>query len=165
MTEAEQKAWIAGRDAAAVKLSSMCPKCDGAGWLWGHELIVTQDVEGTDDTKYSCDSEVHEYADSIRALAPPPATDPAMPLLAAVIAHYGIDALCKALAPQIVREAEQPAPWTPPEDRAFGRECATEGCNRPSTVHFVRGGIGSDYCGPCYLRVQAAIAPLPGDAP
>jgi len=126
--------------------------------------VIIMDEESSNSTWL--DSEGRAVLAAYEAsLTSPSIVPPAMPPLAAVIAHYGIDALCKALAPQIVREAEQPAPWTPPEDRAFGRECATEGCNRPSTVHFVRGGIGSDYCGPCYLRVQAAIAPLPGDAP
>jgi len=67
----ERTAWEAGRDAAADKLSSMCPKCGGEGWLWGHELVEPPDVEGHDDTRYSCDSEVHEYAAAIRNLTPP----------------------------------------------------------------------------------------------
>lgn len=33
--------------------------------------------------------------------------------------------------------------------------CATEGCDRPATVRFERGGVGSEYCYPCYLKVQA----------
>lgn len=41
----------------------------------------------------------------------------------------------------------------PPESRL--RECATEDCNRPATVRFERGGIGSEYCHPCYLKGQA----------
>lgn len=45
-------------------------------------------------------------------------------------------------------------PYTrPPESRL--RECATEGCNRPATVRFERGGVGSEYCYPCYLKMQA----------
>jgi hypothetical protein len=63
--------WEAGRDAAAYKLSSMCQKCGGEGWLWGNELDVLPDVEGHDDTRYSCDSEVHDYAAAIRNLTPP----------------------------------------------------------------------------------------------
>jgi hypothetical protein len=48
----------------------------------------------------------------------------AKPTIAQIIHIYGIDALCKALAPEIVREAgEQPAPWTPPEDRRGNFEC------------------------------------------
>jgi hypothetical protein len=43
----------------------------------------------------------------------------------------------------------------------FGRTCATDGCERPSTVHFVRGGIGSHYCGDCYLKVQSVIGIKP----
>jgi hypothetical protein len=191
---------------AARKVSSMCPKCGGDGWLWGHELVVTPDVEGTDDTKYSCDSEVHDYAAAILARTaevgepamtgavvkpldwqetpnnkmfvadhgaghyivthdfdgwlwllvngrdmagaqdhPVPEKEvakaaaqadyearilaalapPAMPTLAQIIAHYGIDALCKALAPEIVREAGQSAPWMPPEDRPDRYRCWT----------------------------------------
>ena len=41
-------------------------------------------------------------------------------------------------------------------ERAGGvRECATEGCENAASVRIERGGVGSDYCGPCYLRVQA----------
>lgn len=32
--------------------------------------------------------------------------------------------------------------------------CASEGCGRRSVVHFVRGGIGTYFCGDCYLRVH-----------
>jgi hypothetical protein len=71
MPATERTAWEAGRDVAADMLSSMCPKCGGEGWLWGHELVEPPDVEGYDDTRYSCDSEVHEYAAAIRALTPP----------------------------------------------------------------------------------------------
>lgn len=35
------------------------------------------------------------------------------------------------------------------------RECATEGCGASAGVYFERGGVGSYYCGSCYLRVQA----------
>lgn len=41
-------------------------------------------------------------------------------------------------------------------------ECA--GCDKPATVHFERGGVGSDYCYECYMRIQerpAARALLP----
>jgi hypothetical protein len=50
----------------------------------------------------------------------------AKPAVEQIIHIYGIDALCKALAPHIVREAEAPqAPWTPPPeaDRPEGYEC------------------------------------------
>jgi len=45
------------------------------------------------------------------------------------------------------------------------QECATEGCGKPATVHFIRGGIGSYYCYDCYMRVQAraALASVKGD--
>lgn len=38
-----------------------CPKCDGVGWVWGHELDEYHG-EGSpmvDDTKYTCDHECH----------------------------------------------------------------------------------------------------------
>lgn len=38
---------------------------------------------------------------------------------------------------------------------ALRQECATEGCDNPASVHFVRGDIGSYYCHACYLKVQA----------
>jgi hypothetical protein len=46
--------------------------------------------------------------------------------------------------------------WLP-----LGHPCATQGCDRPSTVHFVRGGVGTDYCGDCYLKVQSVIGGKP----
>ena len=33
--------------------------------------------------------------------------------------------------------------------------CVTEGCEHMATVHFERGGVGSWFCQPCYLKVQA----------
>jgi Lar family restriction alleviation protein len=58
-------------------------------------------------------------------VTPPDATPPSMPPLAEVIEHYGIDALCRALAPEIVREAGETTAtaWTPPEDRRGNFEC------------------------------------------
>lgn len=44
-------------------------------------------------------------------------------------------------------------------DRQKAGECATEGCNSLATVYFERGGVGSRYCQPCYLKIQA----LPDD--
>lgn len=41
-------------------------------------------------------------------------------------------------------------------------ECASEGCGKPATVHFVRGDVGSYYCRECYMRIQAIPA---GDKP
>lgn len=38
------------------------------------------------------------------------------------------------------------------------RECATEGCTHAATVRFERGGVGSDYCHACYMRIQALPA-------
>lgn len=70
--EALERERDAAWEKAADKVSSMCPKCDGEGWLWGYELAEPPDVEGHDDTRYSCDSEVHEYAAAIRALKPAP---------------------------------------------------------------------------------------------
>lgn len=34
-------------------------------------------------------------------------------------------------------------------------DCATEGCWNPATVHFERGGVGSDHCHACYLKIQS----------
>lgn len=39
--------------------------------------------------------------------------------------------------------------------RSVYTSCATEGCDRPATVRFERGGVGSYYCCPCYFKVQA----------
>lgn len=47
-------------------------------------------------------------------------------------------------------EATQPAPKV--------TECATEGCEQPATVRFERGGVGSDYCHDCYMRIQSLTA-------
>lgn len=41
------------------------------------------------------------------------------------------------------------------EASADVKACATEGCENTADIHFERGGVGSDYCGPCYLKVQA----------
>ena len=38
-------------------------------------------------------------------------------------------------------------------------ECASEGCGNPSSVHFIRGDIGSHYCMGCYLQVQKQTSP------
>jgi hypothetical protein len=45
---------------------------------------------------------------------------------------------------------------TPPAQKVM--ECATEGCEQTATVRFERGGVGSDYCRDCYMRVQALPA-------
>jgi hypothetical protein len=49
----------------------------------------------------------------------------------------------------------QPAPSTP---EGWRPDCATEGCGKPASVHFIRGDIGSYYCHACYLKVQALPA-------
>jgi hypothetical protein len=45
-----------------------CPKCDGQGWLWAHELNEYYGGSGdqspmTDDTKYQCDHICHRDLD------------------------------------------------------------------------------------------------------
>jgi hypothetical protein len=77
-----------------------------------------------------------------------------MPPLAEVIERYGIDALCKALAPEIVREATATA-WTPPEDRADGYECL-------AAVKVVWREWSGEWV---YTGEFTAFVPLPGDAP
>jgi ribosomal protein L37AE/L43A len=42
------------------------------------------------------------------------------------------------------------------------RECATEGCGKPATTHFERGGVGSWYCDDCHAQVQALASPPAG---
>lgn len=49
-----------------------------------------------------------------------------------------------------VLEAAPPAPKV--------TECATEGCAQTATVRFERGGVGSDYCRDCYMRIQSLTA-------
>ena len=90
---------------------------------------------------------------------------PAMPTIAQVIEHYGIDALCKALAPEIVREAEQPAPWMPPEDRPDGFECLAQnmfGNWKHVRWQWGRWTIRGDQT--MAVHNPSAFAPLPGDA-
>ncbi|MGN6539157.1 MAG: hypothetical protein ACTHKQ_25950 [Mesorhizobium sp.] len=43
------------------------------------------------------------------------------------------------------------------------RECATDGCVSPATIHFVRGGVGSYYCYSCYCKIQALPAAPKGE--
>ena len=36
-----------------------CPKCNGEGWVWSHELddyYPPDNFDGIDDTRYTCDS-------------------------------------------------------------------------------------------------------------
>jgi hypothetical protein len=41
---------------------------------------------------------------------------------------------------------------------ALADKCASDGCGRSATIHFIRGDIGSYYCEPCYLKIQATPA-------
>jgi hypothetical protein len=69
-----------GLAAAAKAVRSECEKCDGAGWLWGDELSVPPDRDrsyGTDDTRYSCDSDLCRLAESIGGLRAPERTETA----------------------------------------------------------------------------------------
>lgn len=43
-------------------------------------------------------------------------------------------------------------------EAGWQQDCATEGCSNAAGVYFERGGVGSHYCGDCYLRVQAIPA-------
>jgi hypothetical protein len=167
MTAAEQKAWIAGRDAAADKAQRMAES-------YTRSLSHYPD----DDPQYRvihwCATAASLAAEDIRALTPPAATPPSMPPLDEVITHYGIDALCRALAPEIVREAgEAPATdWTPPEDREDLFRCQIM---VPATwVAWDKGGgvwqvedTDKD-CSDCvYISEHSptAFAPLPGVKP
>ena len=38
------------------------------------------------------------------------------------------------------------------------QKCATDRCEKPASVHFIRGGIGSYYCHDCYMHVQSLAA-------
>lgn len=42
-------------DESLGDLEEKCEKCDGAGWLWAHELDVYEGNPSFDDTRYSCD--------------------------------------------------------------------------------------------------------------
>jgi hypothetical protein len=47
-----------------------CKKCGGEGWLWGYELENPPEVPyGYDDTRYSCDSEIHHISNELRKLS------------------------------------------------------------------------------------------------
>lgn len=46
-----------------------CPKCNGAGWLWDYELDEPTGRDpsyGPDDTRYSCDGDLHEIVRTLR---------------------------------------------------------------------------------------------------
>jgi hypothetical protein len=101
---------------------------DDLGWIWG--------VRGYDDLDAAKAAAQADYeARILAALAPaaspaPDLSDPnvvhlnmlrgtiAKPTLEQIIHIYGIDALCKALAPQIVQEAEAPPPPSSPPPEA-----------------------------------------------
>lgn len=52
---------------------------------------------------------------------------------------------------------------TPPAPKVT--ECATEGCEQTATVRFERGGVGSDYCHGCYMRIQTLTAAQEAEKP
>jgi hypothetical protein len=156
MTPAEQKAWIAGRDAAVKCLPKLTDPWDAYGfgffdglesaaayiraltppdaieWSTGAPPVHVSDrstrkgVMPIDDNNTHTRPDVAPGGNTLSGgVTPPDATPPTMPPLAEVIAHYGIDALCRALVPEIVREAGEATAtaWTPPEDRADGFMC------------------------------------------
>jgi hypothetical protein len=150
MTPAEQKAWISGRDAAAL----VC--------------LRKRDVPIDEGSPFERGiyAGYNGAAIAIRALTPPAATPSSMPPLAEVITHYGIDALCRALAPEIVREAGEQAAtaWTPPpeSERRDGYEClatVTVVWDQVSGVWRTETGY---WFGHAY---SAAFAPLPEGKP
>jgi hypothetical protein len=52
----------------------------------------------------------------------------------------------------------QPKPQAVAVPDGWRLTCATEGCGRKASVHFIRGDIGSYYCHDCYLKVQSLPA-------
>lgn len=42
-----------------------------------------------------------------------------------------------------------------------GQACATEGCDNPATNEFIRGDVGSFYCGDCFAKVIEACEARP----
>jgi hypothetical protein len=56
------------------------------------------------------------------------------------------------------RAALAAALFTEPGVAALHYECASAGCERPATVHFIRADVGSYYCRECYMRIQAIPA-------
>ena len=150
---------------------------DFDGWRWllvnGRDMAGAQDHPVPEKEAAKAAAQADYESRILAALVPP-----AIPTLADVIAHYGIDALCKALAPEIVREAlEQPTPWTPPEDRGDGFECLawleanrlqTMGVGGWEKVRWERSVLtppGYWWCPHGGEQVSpAAFAPLPGDA-
>ncbi len=50
------------KDNSGRALSDLCPKCNGAGWLWWNELDQYDGpaiLSGSDHTRYSCDHPSH----------------------------------------------------------------------------------------------------------
>jgi hypothetical protein len=62
----------AAYEAMTQRVRARCPKCNGSGWVWGHELeAYTNPHPGQiDDTKYSCDGVECLIAEDIRAMSP-----------------------------------------------------------------------------------------------
>jgi len=40
-----------------------CPRCEGEGWLWAHELNPGEATGCPDDTRYACDHHIHLWND------------------------------------------------------------------------------------------------------
>ena len=67
---ARQAGWNAAIEAAAKHVAAKCPKCGGEGWIWGPELDDYDPPQPgmADDTKYSCDGDLHIHIAAIRAM-------------------------------------------------------------------------------------------------
>lgn len=44
------------------------------------------------------------------------------------------------------------------DPRARSHKCATQCCENRAEVYFERGGVGSYYCVPCYLKMPSVAA-------
>ena len=53
-------------------------------------------------------------------------------------------------APDAVAKADETRLFVP-----RGTGCASDQCNRPASLHFIRGGVGSYYCAACYITIQS----------
>jgi hypothetical protein len=195
MTPAEQKAWIAGRDAAIECLPKLTDPWDAYGfgffdglesaaayiraltppdaieWSTGAPPVHVSDRPAGKEVMPVDDDDTHARPDVAPGgndalsggVTPPASPERHMPPLAEVIKHYGIDALCRALAPEIVREAGETTAtaWTPPEDRADGFRCLGWMLGRWDIVTWEAPywdtGISSMY--------PTAFAPLPEGKP
>ena len=132
--------------------------------MWAIKRWLIEETTPGGSIKWHCvEHELHarQLAESFGATVTPlfAIVPPAMPPLEQVIDHYGIDALCKALAPEIVREAGQPAPWTPPEDRGDGYRCLATVTATWKTNRHGDGWWIVDNCDPSIS--PTAFAPLP----